>query len=182
MPLYSRRFHVFSFLPSTCNIFTSKNSKYWAPFLLRQFYDTYATNAPGFHLYFWLTETSTALPHSPSARELWLSGKCTKGKCRKIFLALTHSAMPAGGGSRLSDVPVLFWWMCPHLPYMLCFRHSIPLQITGSVPPMWAEGTGFCVSKKQNEEGPINTLCLGICYRGLLTFWEKKMPAEYTWK
>lgn len=71
VPLYSRCFHVFRFLPSTCNICTFRNSK----FLFRQFYDTYATNAPCFHLYFWLTQTSTALPHSPSVRQLWPFGK-----------------------------------------------------------------------------------------------------------
>ena len=31
-------------------------------------------------LCFWLTETSIALLHFPSAREQWLFGKCTKGK------------------------------------------------------------------------------------------------------
>lgn len=52
-------------------------------FLFSQFHDTYAANAPCFHLFFWLSETSTALPHSPSVRDLWLFGKCAKGK-RKI--------------------------------------------------------------------------------------------------
>lgn len=78
--------HVFSFLPSTCNFFISMNSKlpcshsfldsYMIPVLLMLLVSQL--------LCFWLAETSIALLHFHSVRELWLFGKCTKGK-RKIW-------------------------------------------------------------------------------------------------
>lgn len=81
-------------------IFSPPNTKLRSFF--RQFYNTYATNAPCSHLYFWLTEASTAPPHSPSERELWPFGKCTKIRENVASTDIQQCLQVVGAGSVMS--------------------------------------------------------------------------------